>query len=173
MNNEKGARLARRVALVFLVGTAAFAATFMMACGGGGSGTSNSPKTPGSASSANAGTSNTNGSTGDSADVDKIKGRFNDEGKAAAHKDWKTLYNLFSPRSRSDCAYSDFKDVMEIAYGKADSSSAAWANVRVTVHGDRALVTAYGAGGDFSLAYVKVNGTWYDDNAGDSACHQG
>lgn len=158
----------------FILGAAAAAAVVVgmlaAACGGGSSHKAASPANPGAASSSSR-SSAVNDASSNSGDADKVKRRFNDELKAITKRDWKKLYGILSPRSRADCKSSDFSDVMTIATKEYDDLKADVANVKVTISGDKAVVSGFGPNGTIALGYVKVDGTWYDDNDGDSACN--
>jgi len=114
------------------------------------------------------------GGSGGSDDA-AVKSALNNALKAYHNQDWRTAYQLASPRFQSTCSYDQYVK----AVSGTDFSTLTIDQIKVRLEGDKAYVTDTVTidGKDVSIAtdsspevFVKIDGKWYDDNKGNSGC---
>jgi hypothetical protein len=121
---------------------------------------------------------------GGASDQAKVQSNFAREVTAIQQHDWQAWYALSSPRSRQDCKYADFLSKVQqgMAGSSVDSSKWGVRDVRAVVTGGSAALTYVATydgkdqltvTSDNAETWLKVDGKWYDDNKGKSACDTG
>ncbi len=122
-----------------------------------------------------AGTFGGGGGLGGGSDEGQVTDLVKRSGEAFNDRDWRELYNLYSPSERAGCSFEEFQQYAAFVFSFTGGQELSGQNVRVEVDGDRA-VASYDlyVGGEYydhedGDVYVKEDGRWYDVDE-DASC---